>query len=505
MQTQVFLPMGKSIFVAGLHWETFDASRQDEALLTRLAKQLGASKLIVSTDWFTQVGFARIERKKIGARHFSLAAALQAAASRAGLPPNWIGLFQVSQSSDTWCMVAVGESVILAESDFCGDFASVKAHFMAFTKLRDYEAVVIPASLQDETWVNAIGTAGGSSTGNAGAALKVIALNDWISEASIKDRWLMSSELRRVDAKVRQRRFFITTVCVVILAFVIGTAGYYFNEQRKLDIALQEARAKAKLAAEVAAAAALAATNAIETAKAGIQGSVTAGGALGQGVAGIVVSRVVKQQFKPWETVLPVSQFATRCMRAVAALPAQPASWPLTSAACNGDEVNATYVRGANGATVAKFADRMPAAVVKADGESADLRIELPSLDSDASAQFKSSDPLITYADAQLRLNDRFQVLGVKVPLREVPLPPNTFRSETEIPEKFSAKDTPMIQDWRTLAFFVATTTPPTLLTKALDLPGLRIRSIRLSMPVQGVSQSSSPVIYQIDGEMYVY
>jgi hypothetical protein len=104
----------------------------------------------------------------------------------------------------------------------------------------------------------------------------------------------------------------------------------------------------------------------------------------------------------------------------------------------------------------------------------------------------------LSMTDALLRLNDRFQVLGVEVPLREAPLPPNTYRAAKDVPEKLAPNITPLIQDWRTISFFVGTALPPTLLSSALDLPGLRVRFIRMT-----VAPATGSTSYMIDGEMY--
>ena len=473
---QDLVSIGKRAFlVSGMHWETFDAGRNNDNKMLLLAKQLGANKFVSFTNWFTQIGFSKIVSSSSRDRHFSLAAAVHLAAIKADCPSSWIGIFKLDGAADRWWMLAVGESVILAESDFAGSFAAVRDRFIHFAAMRDWEAVIAPDSLLSDEWIK------------VAPVVKPIELSAWINAKVLDEPLLRSSEMLRTDYKVRAKRMMVIAAVAVIVIAGIGGSGYIWFEKR------MEAERLATQAAENAARAAEAAAR-VANEKAA-QASLAI-----QGAMGATIERVVAEQPKPWLNIAPVPLFAIGCMRAISGEPANPSGWSLQSSLCDGSMVNSNYVRGNNGAPVGRFARRYADATIQPDGESATRKSTL------SIPQTGREEKLLTYAEATLKLNDRFQVLGVKVPLREVPLPPNTFRSAGEIPKEFSTKDTPMIQGWRTIAFFVATSMPPTLLSSAFDMPGVRLRSIRVAFPA--VSNSASPgdapqVTYQIDGEMY--
>ena len=478
--TQAVFKLGNTGLVTGMHWETFETTQADENLLLTLAKELGATKYISRANWFKQVGFATIPLKQLNAKHISLAAAVQLAATRAALPPNWLGIFELG-GGDLW-MVAVAESAILPESDFAGPALEVEQHFVRFAALREWEAVVIPARLRGTAFVQVART------------VHEVELSDWVSLGDINnDRWLSACLLTRTDAnEVRRRQTWQALFVAGMLLAATFVAYFVWEKASAADVARVAAlQAEGQRKANVAAAAAKAAV----VAAAG-SGVATAGAV----AVTAAVDRVVKMQTPTWESLPPVAVFAKLCSMQLSALPSNPAGWSLTIASCDGSSVSASYLRGSQGAPVRQFIARMPNAVIKPDGESAEWVLPL------AAMPRGRDEALLTFEEASLRLVDRFQVLGVKVPVRELPLPANAFRAITAIPDKFPVTESPVIQSWRTLAFFLTTTLPPTLLTKALDLPGLRLRSIRMSMPpISGGGAGASPqVVYTVDGEMYV-
>ncbi|CAJ4320717.1 PilO; putative type IV pilus biosynthesis protein [Burkholderia pseudomallei] len=430
-------------FVSGLLWEMLQRPRHYMSDARDFGKRHGMDIVAVrKAAMLLQAGFVAKNQGALKGM-YSMAAALSGI-----LGDSWIGAFALG--GGRYVFVAVHAKVIIPGCDFVGSREEVeeKLRTVYTYHAKEWEEVYAPADFE---------------FGN-----RELDLAQVLVPASL-DKAYMLKPLRFAVKEVA----LYSGIGIVLIAVAVGAFLWYKADQKKK--ALEAARAEIQRQAELAKLNAH--TKKLQTQKA---------------------------LEHPWSKQAAATEFVEACKRAIAvadhtgSIQAYLGAWLLDSIACDGSRLVLKY-NWQGYSTIEEFralAQRHLGQTPTFNDAGTVATVIEP-----MQVTYAGDDSLLLYEDVRQSFQSHFDALHVfdaPVALSEVKAP------QPKQPPKLpgspdSQAPAPPEPDWRTFGFNMSTPFDPTMLFEKLNLPGVRVTSLTMTLKVN----DALPLNWTIAGSLY--
>lgn len=424
-------------FVSGLLWEMLQRPRHYMSDARDFGKRHGMDIVAVrKAAMLLQAGFVAKNQGALKGM-YSMAAALSGI-----LGDSWIGAFSLGDSR--YVFVAVHAKVIIPGCDFVGSREEVeeKLRTVYTYHAKEWEEVYAPADFE---------------FGN-----RELDLAQVLVPASL-DKAYMLKPLRFAVKEVA----LYSGIGIVLIAAAVGVLVWYKADQKKK--ALEAARAEIQRQAELAKLNAH--TKKLQTQKA---------------------------LEHPWARQASATEFVAACKRGMGQLQAYLGGWSLESITCDGARLVLKY-NWQGYSTIEEFRTLVQRQLNETPtfndaGTSATVFEPLQ-------VTYAGDDSLMPYEELRQAFQSHFDGLHVfdaPVALSEVKVP------QPKQPPKLpgspdSQAPAPPEPDWRTFGFNMSTPFDPTILFDKLNLPGVRVTSLTMTLKVN----DALPLNWTIAGSLY--